>query len=129
MPQRAKGLTAAQVEKGSTAGRFGDGGGLYLFVRSREAQFWLVRFTRHGKMGEMGLGPAAVRGAVKLAQARVKARELHAIVREDRDPLAEREAERAKRDADAARSRAAAITFAQVADMYVGAHEKGWRSD
>jgi hypothetical protein len=55
MPQRARGLTAAQVQKGTTPGRFGDGGGLYLLVRSREAKFWLFRYTRHGKMREMGL--------------------------------------------------------------------------
>ena len=129
MPQRAKGLTAAQVEKGTTPGRFGDGGGLYLLVRSREAKFWLFRYTRHGKMREMGLGSAAGRNAIRLAQARAKAREFHAIVREGRDPLAEREAAKAKADADAAIARAAAVTFAQAADMYVGSHERGWRSD
>jgi integrase len=128
MPRRAKGLTAAQVEKGTTPGRFGGGGGLYLLVRSREAKFWLFRYTRHGKMREMGLGPAAGRGAFKLAQARAKARELHAIVREGRDPLAEREAEKAKRNADAARLKAAAISFGTVAAMYIAAHEASWRS-
>jgi integrase len=97
-------------------------------VRSREAKFWLFRYTRHGKMREMGLGPAAGRGTVKLAQARAKARELHAIVREGRDPLAEREAEKAKRDADAARLKAAAISFGAVTDMYIGTHEASWRS-
>jgi hypothetical protein len=100
MPRRAQGLTAAQVEKGTTPGRFGDDGGLYLLVRSREAKFWLFRFTRHGKMREMGLGPASGRAAVKLAQARVKARELHAVVREGRDPLAERDAAAAKEKAN-----------------------------
>ncbi len=35
MPRRAKGLTAAQVEKGTKPGRYGDGAGLYLLVRSR----------------------------------------------------------------------------------------------
>ena len=84
MPQRANGLTAAEVDKGAALGRFGDGGGLYLLVRSREAKFWLFRYTRHGKTREMGLGPASGRAAVKLAQARVKARELHAIVRKAR---------------------------------------------
>jgi hypothetical protein len=63
MPRRAQGLTAAQVEKGTTPGRFGDDGGLYLLVRSREAKFWLFRFTRHGKMREMGLGPVIGRDA------------------------------------------------------------------
>jgi hypothetical protein len=31
MPRRAKGVTAAQVEKGTKPGRYGDGAGLYLF--------------------------------------------------------------------------------------------------
>ena len=39
MPRRAKGLTAALVEKGTTPGRYGDGAGLYLLVRSRQAKF------------------------------------------------------------------------------------------
>ena len=128
MPQRARGLTAAEVDKGAALGRFGDGGGLYLLVRSREAKFWLFRYTRHGKTREMGLGPASGRAAVKLAQARVKARELHAIVREGRDPLAEREAAKAKRDADEAEAKAGAISFAQVTDMFLAAHERSWRN-
>jgi hypothetical protein len=32
MPRRPKGLTAAQVEKGTRPGRYGDGAGLYLLV-------------------------------------------------------------------------------------------------
>jgi hypothetical protein len=44
MPRRAKGLTSAQVDKGTKPGRFGDGAGLYLLERSREAKFWLFRY-------------------------------------------------------------------------------------
>ena len=127
MGQRAKGLTAAFVERGTTPGRYGDGDGLYLLVRSRASKFWIFRFTRQGRMREMGLGRAAGRNAVKLAQARAKARELHAIVREGRDPLGERDAQKAERAADAAKSKAAAVTFDTVADMYVRAHEAAWR--
>src|SRR5262245_26070007 len=127
MPRRAKGLTAAQVEKGTKRGRYGDGAGLYLLVRSREAKFWLFRYTRHGKMREMGLGPAKGRSAVSLAAARAKARQLHEAVREDRDPLAERDAEALKAKADAAKA-AAAMTFGEVADMYIAAHEASWRN-
>ena len=57
MPRRAKGVTAAQVSKGSEPGRYGDGAGLYLLVRSREAKFWVFRYKRGSKMREMGLGP------------------------------------------------------------------------
>src|SRR6516162_7079075 len=128
MPRRAKGLTAAQVEKGTKPGRYGDGAGLYLLVRSWHAKFWLFRYTRSGKMREMGLGPAKGRTAVSLSQARAKARQLHAVVREGRDPLAEREAEKIRTQADAAKAKAAAMTFGEVADMYIAAHEASWRS-
>jgi integrase len=128
MPRRAKGLTAALVEKGMKPGRYGDGAGLYLLVRSRQAKFWLFRYTRSGRMREMGLGPASGRTAVKLAAARARARGLHAAVREGRDPLAERDAEAAKAKADAAKAQAGTITFSQVADMFLAAHERGWRN-
>jgi integrase len=127
VPRLAKGLTAAQVEKGTKPGRFGDGAGLYLLVRSRQAKFWLFRYTRGGKMREMGLGPAAGRSAVKLAQARARARELHAAVQDGRDPLAERAAVKAI-EADPAKTKAAGMTFGAVADMYLASHEAGWRS-
>jgi hypothetical protein len=59
MPGQAEGVTAGQVEKGKP-GRHGDGVGLYLLVRSKEAKFWLFRYKgkRGGKIREMGLGPA-----------------------------------------------------------------------
>lgn len=40
MSRRAEGLTAAQVEKGTKCGRYGDGAGLDVLVRSRETKFW-----------------------------------------------------------------------------------------
>jgi integrase len=116
------------VEKGTKPGRYGDGAGLYLLVRSREAKFWLFRYTRAGRMKEMGLGPATGRAAVTLAMARTKARELHFAVREGRDPLAERKAAKAKADTDEAKARAGAMTFGAVADLYIGAHEASWRN-
>jgi integrase len=128
MPRRAKGLTAAQVEKGTRPGRYGDGAGLYLLVRSRQAKFWLFRYTRDGKMREMGLGSAKGRTAVSLSQVRARAKQLHAAVREGRDPLAERDAEKAKAKADTLRAQAATMTFAAVADFYIAAHEAAWRN-
>jgi len=44
------------VDKGNKPGRYGDGAGLYLLVRSREAKFWVFRYTRAGRMREMGPG-------------------------------------------------------------------------
>ena len=128
MPRRAKGLTAAFVDKSTRPGRYADGGGLYLLVRSKESKFWIHRSTRAGRTSEMGGGPATGRNAVGLAQARVWARSLHATIREGRDPIVERKTAIAKRDADEEKARAEAITFSQVADLYLAAHEAAWRS-
>jgi hypothetical protein len=68
-------------------------------VRSPTAKFWESRFTpRGGKRREMGLGSATGRNRTSLSQARIQARAVQAMVREGRDPLAERAAEKAKAD-------------------------------
>jgi hypothetical protein len=46
MPRRAKGLTAAFVEKVTKPGRYGDGDGLYLDVQSRHAKSYVKLCTR-----------------------------------------------------------------------------------
>jgi integrase len=128
MPRRAEGLTAATVQKRHEAGRYGDGGGLYLLVRSKDAKFWIFRYSRDGRTREMGLGPAAGRSAVSLADARDKAIRLRRLVRDGVDPLDAREAEDAAKKAEAARATAGAITFRDVTDRYIAAHEAGWRN-
>jgi hypothetical protein len=54
LPRKAEGLTAAKVRV-ARPGRYGDGGGLYLLVRSETAKFWVFRYTESGRMREMGL--------------------------------------------------------------------------
>jgi integrase len=128
MPRRAAGLTAAAVEKKRKPGRYGDGNGLYLLVRSEKAKFWLFRYTRDGRMREMGLGSAAGRAAVSLADARDKAVDLRRQLRDGRDPLDERAADEARRKANAARATAGAIAFRHVAERYIDGHEASWRN-
>jgi integrase len=127
MPRRATGLTAAKVSK-ARPGRYGDGAGLYLLVRSATAKYWLFRYVRRGKMREAGLGPARGPAAVSLANARKKARRLHDMVREGLDPLDEREAETAKQKAAAALAASKSVTFRDVAKRYLDAHESSWRN-
>ena len=128
MPRKAAGLTALKVRT-IGAGRYGDGGGLYLLVRSAEARFWLFRYRRDGKMREMGLGPASGPSAVSLAVARVKARALHDVVAEGRDPLADRDADAIAAKAAAQQALARAKTFGDVTTHYLEAHEAGWRNE
>jgi integrase len=126
MPRRAKGLTAAFVDKKAKPGRYADGGGLYLEVRSKTAKFWESHFTFQGKRRSMGGGSATGPTAIALADARIWNRQAQAVAGEGRDPIAERKAEKAKRDADDEKARAEAITFAQVADLYIAAHQAAW---
>jgi integrase len=128
MPRRAKGLTAAFVDKVTKPGRYAHGGGLYLEVRSKTAKFWEFHYTHRGKRRSMGLGPTTGPNAVKLAKACDKTRELHAVVRDGHDPLTEREAAKAKADADEAEAKAKTITLNAVADLFLASHEAAWSS-
>jgi integrase len=124
MPRRAIGLSAAKVAKEATPGRYGDGAGLYLLVRSRTAKFWIFRYVRAGKMREIGLGSATGRAAVSLADARAKARDFYEIHKARRDPLTERNAGRTASAVAAAK----ATTFAEASGAYIAAQRTGWRN-
>jgi Arm DNA-binding domain len=51
-------LTARKVET-ARAGKYSDGGNLYLIVSRTGARKWMLRFTWRGQAKEMGLGSAA----------------------------------------------------------------------
>jgi integrase len=128
LPRKVEALTAAKVRT-AKAGRYGDGGGLYLLVRTPESKFWLFRYAPSGgKMREMGLGPATGRQAVSLADARLKARRLVDAVRDGRDPLAEQEAEKAAKEAAAQQELIRSKTFKDAAAAYIDAHQASWRN-
>jgi len=136
MPRRAQGLSAAKVQKAGP-GRYGDGAGLYLLVRSPDLKFWCFRYwvpgpggtasqvKRGGRLRELGLGPAVGRAAVSLADARRKARALFDLVRDGGDPLDARKAARAARLAEATKT----ISFRECATAYIDAHRAGWKND
>ena len=50
-------LTARKVET-AKAGKYSDGGGLYLLVADGGSRKWVLRFMKHGRAREMGLGSA-----------------------------------------------------------------------
>jgi integrase len=118
-------LNALRV-KTAKPGRYGDGGKLYLLVRSAEAAWWVFRYTAAGKMREIGLGPARGQNAVTLARARDKAAELYRMVEDGLDPLAVREAEAEAKAAEAKATARRAITFRDVATDYISAQAPGW---
>ncbi|HTR16988.1 MAG TPA: Arm DNA-binding domain-containing protein, partial [Acetobacteraceae bacterium] len=129
MPKRAAGLTAAKVRT-AKPGRYVDGDGLMLFVRSPEAKFWLLRYSHGGKRREAGLGRAGEGpNDVTLAEARQKAAEMRRLLKAGIDPLEHREAESVRQKAAAQAAAAQAMTFRAVTGLYIGAHEAGWRNE
>jgi integrase len=131
MGVRAAGLSAVKV-KTAAPGRYGDGDGLYLLVKpprkpdAPATAFWVFRYTRAGKMREIGLGRARGANSVPLSEARDKAGELHRAVRDGRDPLMDREAAEAAAKAEAAETVRRAVTFREVAEAYIASHKAGW---
>ena len=118
-------MTVAKV-RSAKPGRYADGNGLYLFVRSTEARFWVLRYRVKGQRSrEMGLGPA---GSVSLAEARAKAAAQMAAVKSGVDPLARKEGDAKAPKASQHSAAAKAITFKMAADRYIAAHEAGWRN-
>jgi hypothetical protein len=79
-------LTARKVET-AKAGKYSDGGGLYLLVSDGGSRKWVLRFMKHGRAREMGLGSAR---EVTLAEAREAAANARKLIREGKDPISER---------------------------------------
>ena len=87
--ERSWRLTALKVKALTRPGRYGDGGGLWLQVRDAEHRSWLFRYTGSGgKQRQMGLGPFP---DVSLAEAREAAHRHRAAVRQNQDPIEDRE--------------------------------------
>ena len=60
-------LTATAVKAARSAGRYGDGDGLFLLVGASGSRSWVVRVQKNGKRRDIGLGSAS---KVPLALAR-----------------------------------------------------------
>jgi integrase len=116
-------LTVKQVEHAKPGDRLGDGNGLWLFVAASGAKSWMFRFTSPitRKAREMGLGPSV---DVKLAEARDAAQDARKLVLAGKDPIEERNAQRAAVRVEAAK----VITFEEFAKQYVATHKPGWRN-
>lgn len=112
-------LTTLMVRKLTKPGRYGDGGGLWLQVRDGGRRSWLLRYMLDGRARQMGLGAEA---DVPLAEARDLAREARKLARSGVDPIEQR---RERRRA----GQGAGMTFRDVAQLYIAAHEATWRND
>lgn len=117
-----KALTARFVETVTDPGKYFDGHGLFLRVRTNGGKQWVQRIAIHGKRTEIGLGSPP---AVPLATARRLALENRGKAMLGGDPLQD------KREARAS------LTFAAAVDRYLASkldefrnekHRKQWRS-
>lgn len=120
------------VEALSKAGRYPDGGGLYLQVSPSGTKAWIFRYsmaglvTASGKRAErqMGLGPYGDRSpGVTLAEARKKAARATEQLRDGHDPMEARDAAQAATAVD--RAKASANTLQAVAERYMDTHLAG----
>lgn len=123
-PGRLSAVKVKALVRAGKPGRFGDGGNLYLQVsRYGGTTSWVFRYhdRADGDPHEMGLGPLH---DFTLAEARARAREYRQQLRDGRDPLEERRAERARKALEAV----TALTFRDCADRYIASHQAGWHN-
>lgn len=122
-------LKPLAVHKARDDGLLADGGGLYLCIRGASAT-WLLRYTAaDGRRREMGLGTAErstiALAAESLAEARRQAAAARNLLKEGKDPIAERKTKKSAetKEADVRREaeKAAAMSLLRVARAY---HER-----
>ncbi len=118
---KIKSLTQKHSDTSVKPKRYSDGAGLWLQIRDAQHRSWVFRYTIDGRERWMGLGPVA---DITLAEARDCAMEARRLILNNIDPLEHRQ------EAKAARlERAEVLTFQQVAELYIKAHQAGWRNE
>ncbi|MDA3914546.1 DUF4102 domain-containing protein [Oleiagrimonas sp.] len=101
MPNASGKLTAVTIRNakpGEKPARLFDGGGLYLEVMPNGSRYWRLKFRHAGKEKRLALG---VFPEVSLADARQSRDQARALLREGRDPSAERKAKRRRAELNA----------------------------
>jgi hypothetical protein len=106
-------LTARKVAI-TAAGRYADGGNLYLSVSPSGTKSWVFMYRWYGKQKEIGIGPAR---DITLARAREIAAGHRAKLAEGHEPDRKRAA------------RQAGATFGEIADEVMEARQPQWRSE
>lgn len=105
---------SAKAVQNAGPGRHSDGGGLYLVVSGDARRRWIFRFSKGGKVREMGLGSAR---DVTLAEARRKAEAARRTVDAGDDPIQARTV-----------IRRVTPTFGAQADDLVEAMKPSWKN-
>jgi integrase len=118
-------LSIKRIRAATTPGRYGDGHGLYLQVRSATSRAWVLRTERSGKIRWMGLGSLA---DYTLDEARERARKARQLLHDGIDPIEARKAEHKRLIAEAAAAAAKDISFEKAAEQYFNFHSPSWKN-
>jgi hypothetical protein len=102
-------------------GRYPDGHGLYLQIKTADSASWLYRYEHNHKERWLGLGPL---WAVSLKQARERAKAARLQLLDGTDPVEARKQAKATAALEAAK----AVTFEQAARAHFEANQNKWRS-
>jgi integrase len=102
-----------QAQPRQKAYRLHDGAGLYLHVQTNGSKYWRLKFRYHGKERVLALG---VYPDVGLATARAEAMKARGLIREGKDPVAERKRARGS----------SAETFQAVAEEWIESQSNVW---
>ncbi|MBW3097726.1 tyrosine-type recombinase/integrase [Pseudohoeflea coraliihabitans] len=113
MPRAVHKLSDVQCRTASRPGLLGDGGGLYLNIKTSGSRSWVFVWRSRGKRSEMGLGPYPT---VSLAKARRLAAVAREAVQEGRNPIAE------KRKTEEP-------SFGECMELFLSSMEHQWRND
>ena len=116
------GLRTAEIRKLNTAGRHGDGNGLYLVVTPNGTKSWIQRLTIDGKRTDKGLGGFP---SVSLTQARRDAIDNRAAVDRGENPWADGK----QRKAATSTIDNGIPTFRDAVYAAWDANQERWRSD
>lgn len=105
-------------------GKHFDGGGLYLHVMPNGSRLWRLKYRHAGAERLLALG---VFPEVTLAEARKGRDEARALLRDGKDPMAERRAREAQAKAHAEQAKVEGReTFGAVAEEWLAIKSAGW---
>lgn len=121
MGRHSRKLTAVEVGRLNSPGKFPVGEGLYLQVSKTNTRSWLFRYRISEKTTWMGLGSVRF---VTLSEARSKASSFQRDLADGLNPLGARiEAERSQAAKELTR-----ISFKECATKYIEAHAPSWKN-
>lgn len=115
MARQINRLSARTVAAATKKGYHADGGGLYLLIGPTGGKSWVLRYQRHGRRREMGLGPVPLIG---LADARDRAQTARRQLLDGIDPI----------DARRTVVSASARTWGAAVSDFIAARKAEWKS-